>query len=297
MNPRILDFSSQIKLEKNHHLIIMLSDRERNLIYDQAYMPEHLPDYVEAISTAEAHLHDDCLCYSKRKHLIFVGYPLSNIRGDIAGAYESACERFNPTTVSVIAPRLWFEGKACGSEGGDNYYRLELPIKTIDPEVSYMMRRAARELKIGEGTFGREHKRLIRAFIKHHDITPEHEKIFKRIHHYLKRPGHTRLLEARKDNNTLSAFTVVDLGSAGYAFYLFNFRSPEESIPGVSDLLFHEMACLSHSEGKAAINLGLGINSGNRRFKEKWGGTIFVSYTSTMVNRQQLNMDTLLNKL
>jgi len=275
----------------------MLSNRELNLIYDRAYIPEHLPDYVEAISSAEAHLHDDCLCYTKNNHLIFVGYPLSNTEGNIARAYESACEHFNPGTVSVIAPRLWFEDKACGSEGEDNYYRLELPLKTIDPEVSYMMRRAARELKIEVGTFGRDHKRLIMDFIKKHEMTPEHEGIFTRLHQYLKRSGHARLLEARKDNNTLSAFTVVDLGSADYAFYLFNFRSPKESVPGVSDLLFYEMARLSQSEGKGAINLGLGINSGNRRFKEKWGGTIFVSYTSTMVNRQPLNMDTLLNKL
>jgi len=274
----------------------MLSDQERRLIYHRAYVPEHLPDYVEAISSAEAHLHDDCLCYTRNNHLIFIGYPLVHAEGDIAGAYESALKRFNPATVSVIAPQLWFEDDGNQSEY-DHYYRLDLPPRAIPPEVSYMVRRAERDLSLGEGTFGREHKQLIRDFIRTHNITPDHEEIFRRLHTYLKRSGHARILEARKDNTVLSAFTIVDLGSAEYAFYLFNFRSPEESVPGVSDLLFREMVRLSHHEGKRVINLGLGINAGNRHFKEKWGGTIFIPCQTAAINRHGLNMDTLLNKL
>lgn len=274
----------------------MLSNQERNLIYDRAYIPEHLPDYVEAISSAEAHLHEDCLCYTRPNHLIFIGYPLSNLGRNIAHTYESAYERFKPETVSIIAPELWFEDREYQHED-DDYYRLELPLKSISVEVSYMIRRAERELTIEEGRFGREHKQLISNFIKKHNITTEYEGIFTRLHKYLKISGHARLLEARKSNNALSAFTIVDLGSSDHAFYLFNFRSSEESVPGVSDILFHEMVQLSHREGKGVINLGLGINQGNRRFKEKWGGTIFVSYRSAIINRQPLVLDSLFNKL
>ena len=42
-------------------------------------------------------------------------------------------------------------------------------------------------------------------------------------------------------------------------------------MPGASDLLFSEMAQLAQSEGKEAINLGLGVHTGIRRFKEKMG--------------------------
>jgi len=105
-----------------------------------------------------------------------------------------------------------------------------------------------------------------------------------------------RLLEARKED-VLVAFTIVDMGSANYAFYLFNFRSVEENIPGVSDLLFHEMVSLAQAELKGALNLGLGIHPGVRRFKEKWGGVPFLTHASAFVHRQPLEMGRLVDKL
>jgi hypothetical protein len=44
------------------------------------------------------------------------------------------------------------------------------------------------------------------------------------------------LLEARQADR-LVAFSIVDLGSARYAFYQFNFRSAKIGVPGASDLL------------------------------------------------------------
>lgn len=274
----------------------MLNDQERTLIYNRAYIPEHLPDYVEAISATEAHLHDTCICYTGQRHLIFVGYPLDDKEGDIAPVYESALKRFKPATVSIIAPRLCF-GSHVKEHEHDDYYRLELPCASMSSGVSYMVRRAARELSVTVGRFGSEHAGLIGDFIGTRDIRPGHKEIFSRLHRYMEQSGHARLLEARKANGTLSAITIVDTGSAHYAFYLFNFRSPGEEIPGVSDLLFHEMVRLSEREGKGAINLGLGINEGNRRFKEKWGGTTFLPCISTTVGRHPPVLETLLNKL
>ena len=53
---------------------------------------------------------------------------------------------------------------------------------------------------------------------------------------------------------------------------MFSFRSPQNPVPGVSDLLFKEMAGLAWERGRKTLNLGLGINQGIRRFKGKWGG-------------------------
>ena len=36
----------------------MLNSQERRLVYQKAYLPEHIPDYVEAISGAEPFLHE-----------------------------------------------------------------------------------------------------------------------------------------------------------------------------------------------------------------------------------------------
>lgn len=274
----------------------MLRGEELRLVFEWAHIPEHLPSYVEAVSSAEPHLHDDYLCFTRKSHLIFIGYPLGTETANPSRSFESACEHFRPATVSVIAPQLWHQDATYTIQSQDSYYKLDLPLDTIPSELSYMIRRASREVAVGEGTFGRAHRKLINEFISGHGLSEEYRQIYKRIPHYLKRSETARLLEARR-GNTLIAFTIADLGSARYAFYLFNFRSTKEHVPGASDMLFCEMVKLSQSEGKTAINLGLGIHPGVSRFKEKWGGTPFLPYCSAFIRRESLEMDGLVNKL
>jgi hypothetical protein len=275
----------------------MLSSEDSSRIYQQAYLPEHLPVYVEAISGAQPHLHGNYLCFTRKAHLIFIGYALGEPSDNTPGAYASACERFDPATCALIAPEIWLDPSSVEMQPRDSYYRLHLPVETIDPNRAYMVRRAQSELTVRHGKFRREHKKLIKAFLKDHQLTSEQIYVYNRIGQYLKRASSAHLLEARK-HDVLAAFTVVDTGSADYAFYLFNFRSQKENIPGASDLLFKTMVDLARSEGKKAINLGLGIHQGIRRFKEKWGGRPFLPYTAALVDRKQpLISDDLASKL
>jgi hypothetical protein len=274
----------------------MLDKEERRLVYEHAYLPEHLTDYVEAVSGAEAHLLDDYLCFKRRNHLIFIGYPLKNKKRNTQKAYDAACERFRPTTVAIIAPEIWLPPQTYEAQPEDSYYRLKLPLETVDPEVSYMVRRAGRELCVEKGVFGKEQKRLVKGFISGHPLSQEQKEVYKGVPLYMKRSGSALLLEARKGDD-LIAFNIVDMGSADYAFYLFNIRSPKVHVPGASDLLFHEMVRLAQAEGKKALNLGLGIHPGIRRFKEKWGGTPFLAHASALVTRKPLEMGRLADKL
>ena len=57
------------------------------------------------------------------------------------------------------------------------------------------------------------------------------------------------------------------------------------------------MVRLAQAEGKRYLNLGLGINPGIRRFKEKWGAAAFLPYESALVSRKPLEMGSLVNKL
>jgi hypothetical protein len=159
-----------------------------------------------------------------------------------------------------------------------------------------MVRRAERELNVAFGKFSKEHKKIIKVFLASHNLTPAQRHIYKHIANYLKRSTTARLIEARKDD-VLAAFNVVDTGSEKYAFYLFNFRSGKINVPGASDLLFREMVNFAESQGKKAINLGLGIHPGIRRFKEKWGGVPFLAYHSALVQRADLDLGKLANKL
>ena len=129
-----------------------------------------------------------------------------------------------------------------------------------------------------------------------HRFNQRQKYLFKHISQYLKASDSAVLLEARMGNE-LVAFNIVDLGAADYAFYLFSFRSSKINVPGASDLLFHEMVNLAQAEGKKAINLGLGVNAGIRRFKEKWGGVPFLPYVSAMVHRGPVDLGRLAQKL
>jgi hypothetical protein len=264
----------------------MLNSEEISRIYQQAYLPEHLPGYVESISGARPCLHGNYLCFVRKTHLIFIGYPLGVPSDDTPAAYASACERFDPSTVALIAPDIWLDPATVEMQPRDSYYRLSLPLESLNADVAYMVRRAARELEIRYGRFGKEHQKLIKQFINNHDLSAAQVRIFKQVDNYVKRSKTARLLEARRAGR-LAAFTIADTGSADHAFYLFNFRSPKISVPGASDLLFNEMLQLALSDRKESINLGLGIHAGIRQFKEKWGGVPFLSYHSAFVYRKQ----------
>ena len=274
----------------------MLSSNEHNRIYQQAYVPEHLPDYVAAISGSEPYLFQDYLCYLHSNHLIFIGYPLGDDPAEISRVYQAACERLNPRAIMLVADDLSSLPEGSQTQPADRYYRLDLPLKSLSPDVAYMVRRAERELKIEAGQFGREHKRLIKDFIGRQNLSDEQIHIFKQVQRYMKRSKTAHLLEARKAGR-LVAFSIVDMGSARYAFYQFNFRTAKIAVPGASDLLFNKMVQLAQSEGKQAINLGLGINPGIRRFKEKWGGEPFLAHHSVLIQRKPVVLGKLANKL
>jgi hypothetical protein len=274
----------------------MLKDQEIKWIHRHAYLPEHLQAYVMAVSGTEPFLHRNYLYFLNKKHLIFNGYPLEPDSDPPARIYDVICERCQPATVAVIAPAIWLPAEQCEQQTADSYYRLDLPIAPIDAAVDYMLRRAQRALQVTRGSFGKEHKKIIKAFLADHKFNRRQKYIFKRIPYYLKASDSAVLLEARRQKE-LAAFNIVDLGAADYAFYMFSFRSKKITVPGASDLIFNEMVNLAQAEGKKAINLGLGINAGIRRFKEKWGGVAFLPYVSAMIHRGPVDLGRLARKL
>jgi hypothetical protein len=274
----------------------MLTDRERQWIYQRAYVPEHLPDYVGAISGAESFLYHRYLFFVDKKHLFFNGYPLEPDSEPGVRIYDLVCKRFQPTTAAVIAPSIWLPRAQCKQEPADRYYQLKLPLPPINAANAYMLRRASRDIQVTHGSFGRTHRKVVNAFLNEHRFDQRQKSLFQHISHYLKGSPSTVLLEA-KLGKELAAFNIVDLGSQDYAFYLFSFRSNSIRVPGASDLLFYEMAQLAQAEGKKAVNLGLGIHTGIRRFKEKWGGIPFLEYHSMSVDKRQADIGELAKKL
>jgi hypothetical protein len=136
-------------------------------------------------------------------------------------------------------------------------------------------------------TIGPEHLGLIRAFYESRQIDQDTRTIFQRIPAYLEASNTAAVFSARAQDGSLAAFDIADFWANHYAFYMFNFRSPLYPLPGVSDLLLHEIIAEARLQGKTRINLGLGINAGVTFFKTKWGARPFLPHESVLYRRKR----------
>ncbi len=259
----------------------MITAAEKEFVATYAYVPEHLPGYVTSIARAQPYLLGDYLCYRAENALIFIGYPLRSPFDAKAmlRTLKVAVSRFTPGQVALIAPAIPIDQQASDERQRDHYYRLDVSALTVHAKVSNMIRRASRELHVERGEqIGDDHMHLISEFLSSHALPDEARYIYERIPDYVSAVDAARLFTARGRAGNLVAFDVVDFGAGDYAFYQFNFCSKQFYVPGASDLLLHELVRTVRQERKAFINLGLGIHPGVIHFKEKWGGTPFLTY-------------------
>jgi len=258
----------------------MISPIEEEYIKRYAYVPEHIPGYVRAISGGEPFLLDDYLCYAGKDLLIFVGYPLTagfDIE-KIKEILKAAHQRFKPGQVALICQSLSSKaGKQ--REWLDVYYKLDLANFTIRPKLKNMIHRAAKELEVEKGReLKREHQDLIGEFFKSHSVAEGTRYIFQKIPEYLSSVPTAWVFSARDRSGQMAGFAIAEFSAQKYAFYMFNFRSRKRSTPGTSDLLLLELIKSAQDQGKLFINLGLGVNAGVAFFKRKWGGLPFLTH-------------------
>jgi hypothetical protein len=262
----------------------MLDAKEKMIVFENAYVPEHVHAYGEAASGGEAFFHDGYLCYVRERHALLIGFPLVSRAVRLPDAIEGVRRRFKKSAIVVVAQDVrTIPGVQCDEQSVDWYSRLPVPLGTIDSGNAYMVRRAQRDLRVVQGVFGDEHELLIRKFFSERSLDDAHREILRRIPRYVMNSATALLIEARHKDQ-LVAFDIIDGGAFQYLFYMFNFRDSGLSIPGASDLLFWEMTQIAHKQGKKWLNLGLGINDGVRRFKGKWGGTRFLKHSVGTVN-------------
>ncbi len=279
----------------------MITSAPQDDIEEYAYVPEHLPRYVTAISQAEPWLVGDFLAYFKKDLLIFVGYPLKEAfhENRMKSALDEAIKRFHPETISLTAPLIPSFLRGCLPVSSDHYYRVELSSLSRSQKLRSMLSRARRELSVEKSkTFDEEHGKLVEEFIKAHPVDQATRSLFQRMGQYLSSSGTARIFDARNERNELVAFDVAELQPRSYSFYMFNFTSDTLYVPGASDLLLAAVIQDATTEKKTFINLGLGINPGVTFFKEKWGGVPFLPYTFCLFHpSSKERLETLLQKL
>jgi hypothetical protein len=279
----------------------MITASQQNDISGRAYLPEHIPQYVTAISHTEPFLIDDFLVHVKKDHLTFVGYPLKEPFEEkrMRSVLEKEIKRFRPESVSLIAPSIPFSIHDCIHPPSDHYYRLELSSLSISQKLRNMLSRASRDLSVEKNRdFDEEHRKIVEAFLNTHPVDEATRFIFKRIGDYLSSSPTAWVFDARNNKNELVAFDVAEFTPIDYILYMFNFSSEALYVPGASDLLLSEVIQQAKTERKKYINLGLGINPGVTFFKKKWGAVAFLPYASCVYHPQRKeNLEALLQKL
>jgi hypothetical protein len=144
-------------------------------------------------------------------------------------------------------------------------------------------------------TLSSSHHELSNEFVARVNPAPRVRELLFRMPQYVGKSNDAIVLNAWNHENRLTAFYVMDLAATSFSTYVMGCHSKENYVRGASDLLFHEMVNLSKEYGKTFIHLGLGVNDGIRRFKEKWGGVPGVPYEMCeMVVRQPSVIDALL---
>jgi hypothetical protein len=260
----------------------MITLEEENFLTHHAYVPEHLPGYGRSFSGGgEPFLLGGYLGYLRGETLVWIGYPLEEAFQEekMKSALETAIKRCRPSRVAVTAPS--FSGTEGEEKSADSYYRLELTSLRVPSKIKNMVNRAGRELAIDTSAeLGRDHQALIDFFLGSREVEEGTRMIFGRIGDYLASVPTARVFAARDSEGKLAGFDVADFGGGEYAFYLFNFRSPEAAVPGTSDLLLRALIRDAQERGKRYLNLGLGINEGVAFFKKKWGGRPFLPHQS-----------------
>lgn len=280
----------------------MITPDQQAELAARAYVPEHLTDYVTSISKAEPFLLGDFLIYYRQGSLIFVGYPLDGPVAEqrIEEAINRAREEFKPAFVSLTAPVLPASilQQSRSVSPIDHYYRLDVDQIEVSKKLRSLLRRSRRDLEILQArSLQREHKRLIDEFLRTKSLEREAAAIFKRLPEYA-RTDSASIYEARTPDGRLAAFDIADYSAGDYGFYLFNFCSTSNYIPGGADLLLSALIERACQEGKNYLNLGLGINPGVRSFKTKWGAQEYLPHRSCAIQEVgEEILDSLLDSL
>ena len=260
----------------------MISSDEEQYILSKAYVPEHIVGLMTSISEAEAFFMDGFIYYVKDRWASVVGYPLAEEFSlpHFEEFLRALMRSVSCTTWWIIAPQLPETFVRASTEKEfDEYYTISLDDFTVKKGLQKKVEEARKKIQFERSQkFTQEHKRLVEEFIGRETFNDRVKELYMSMPRYM---GHNRTaltLNARAEDGRLIAFYILELGAEQFAAYIIGCHSKRHYIPHASDLLFYEMLHIAKEEGKDSVNLGLGVNSGIRRFKKKWGGIPSLSY-------------------
>ena len=253
----------------------MLTHEEERYILTQAYVPEHLVGLMTYLSGGEPFLIENFFGCQKNDWIILVGFPLEknfNL-AEFEGLVEDVKNQFRPRNISIIAPQLVPSLlKTCAENESDAYYTLDPDHFVLRSAVRRNLNKARQKLFV-ECASGMQadHEKLIREFVDRVKPAERVKNLFFKMPGFVSHCDSAWVLNAWTAEKHLAAFYVVDLAARDFSNYIIGCYSRQNYVIGASDLLLYELIRLSKVHKKSYIHLGLGVNDGVRRFKEKWG--------------------------
>ena len=253
----------------------MISAQEEAYILDRAYVPEHSIRLMTQVSGGEPFLINDFFMCRKANWLILIGYPLAdNFTCDALEAVFSKIKKaFHPAWISLVAPELPSSiASSCRETQSDAYFTLETQSPMIRSPVKRNLRKARKNLRVELSTgMQKAHQALMHEFAARTPLPERVERLLFKMPDFVAAADTAFVLNAWDTDHKLTAFYVVDLEANRFANYVIGCHSKTNYVVGASDLLCLELIKLSQEYQKPYIHLGLGVNAGIRRFKEKWG--------------------------
>ena len=258
------------------YLAIMKPSLAKNIMT----VPEHSAAFMKAMSGGEPLTRGDFLFLTGNDWLIAIGYPL---RGDydaeaFTRALEAVISERGPDDCWAIAPKLPPALAPYVTET-DVFYVLPADAPTPG-KLRGPLAKAEQILRLEEAKeFTAAHRKLWTEFLRNKDLKPQVRELFARISAVLRAPEtDVRLLNAWDAEGNLAACLVMDCAPQEFDAYILGAHSREKYTAHASDALFARMLESARSRGKEYIHLGLGVNEGVTRFKEKWGGVPALPY-------------------
>jgi hypothetical protein len=227
------------------------------------------------VSGGEPFLIDDFFICRKENWIILIGYPLEdNFTPDkLEAVFSKVKKKFRPGLVSLVAPQMPSSLAAtCRETQSDAYFTLETQKPVIRSPVKRNLRKARQNLRVeSSSSMQEEHQELMHEFAARTLLSERVKRLLFKMPEFVVRADTAFVLNAWDKSNKLAAFYVVDLEAKQFSNYIIGCHSKKNYVRGASDLLLFELINLSLEYGKPYIHLGLGVNAGIRRFKEKWG--------------------------
>jgi hypothetical protein len=254
----------------------MLTSEQEAYILKQAYVPEHCIRLMTLVSGGEPFLTDDYFICHKDNWIILIGYPLEdNFTSDnFEAVFSKIRKKFRPDYISLIAPQVPSSlASDCQESESDVYFTLPTQQTVIRSSVKRNLKKARQSLRVESSSRMRDdHQELMAEFIERAQPSGRVKRLMFKMPEFVARADKAFVLNAWDESDKLAAFYVVDFEARQFSNYIIGCHSKANYVLGASDLLLFELLNMSLKFDKEYIHLGLAVNAGIRRFKEKWGG-------------------------